>query len=463
MSTPPTLEEQRLLADEWERRHSSMTPREHWAGAITGAGLVVATAAVWVVQPPDGLTVVPAALCLFVLALATRVEFDTPFGYTVPTQMAFVPLLFTVPLAMAPVAAVIALAIGRIDKVLRGELAPRALLRSIPNSWFTIGPVAVFAVAGVAPRDAGPALLIAALAAEFAVDFVIAAVQDAITRTASLGAQLRETWVYAIDAGLSGIGLVVAQDLHDAPAEVLFLVPLLALFAVFARERKDRLRGLLELNSAYRGTALVLSDVVESDDHYTGQHSRSVVALALGLADGLGLSDERRRNLEFAALLHDVGKIAIPKDIVNKPGKLDPEEWTIIKTHTLEGEKMLSQVGGFMRDVGLLVRSHHERWDGHGYPDGLAGEEIPLEARIIACCDSWNAMRTDRVYRKALPLEVALDELTGNAGKQFDPQLVEALLPIIERTEDTPAPVVAEAPRSQPRPQPTPLPRPAIR
>ena len=211
----------------------------------------------------------------------------------------------------------------------------------------------------------------------------------------------------------------------------MFLLPLLGLFAMFARERNDRLRGLLELNSAYRGTALVLSNVVECDDHYTGEHSRSVVELALTLAQDLGLSDDRKRNLEFAALLHDVGKIAIPKEIVNKPGKLNKEEWTVIQTHTLEGERMLSQVGGFMRDVGLLVRSHHERWDGGGYPDGLAGEEIPLEARIITCCDSWNAMRTDRVYRKALSLEVALDELTSGAGTQFDPQLVEALLEII--------------------------------
>ncbi len=139
---------------------------------------------------------------------------------------------------------------------------------------------------------------------------------------------------------------------------------------------------------------------------------------------------------------------------MNKPGKLEPDEWTIIKTHTLEGEKMLSQVGGFMREVGMLVRSHHERWDGHGYPDGLAGEQIPLEARIIACCDSWNAMRTDRIYRKALPLEVALDELTGNAGSQFDPRLVEALLPIIARSEGIiPAPTrVLE--RNEPRSAP---------
>ena len=114
----------------------------------------------------------------------------------------------------------------------------------------------------------------------------------------------------------------------------------------------------------------------------------------------------------------------------------------------------------FMREVGLLVRSHHERWDGCGYPDGLAGEEIPLEARIITCCDSWNAMRTDRVYRKALTLEAALDELTSGAGTQFDPQLVEALLPIIERTEGRAA-VAPETARSLPHPLPTPLPTPA--
>ena len=134
-------------------------------------------------------------------------------------------------------------------------------------------------------------------------------------------------------------------------------------------------------------------------------------------------------------MLHDIGKIAIPKEIINKPGKLDPHEWTIIKTHTVEGQKMLERVGGFMREVGLIVRSHHERWDGDGYPDGLAREAIPLESRIIACCDAWNAMRTDRVYRKALSHEVALAELTSNAGSQLDPQIVAALAEIVQPSE----------------------------
>ncbi len=265
-------------------------------------------------------------------------------------------------------------------------------------------------------------------------DFVVSSWRFLILRGTTLLGSLRASWVYVIDAALSGVALVVAEDIHTAPLAAVSLVPLLGLLAVFARERHQRLESMLELSSAYRGTALVLGDVIEADDGYTGEHCKSVVTLCLELADHLGLSAERQRNLEFAALLHDVGKIAIPKEIINKPGKLDPHEWTIIKTHTLEGQKMLDRVGGFMRQVGMIVRSHHERWDGGGYPDGLAGEQIPLEARIIACCDTWNAMRTDRPYRNALSVEVAIAELLANAGKQFDPHVVDTFVRMVAPT-----------------------------
>jgi HD-GYP domain-containing protein (c-di-GMP phosphodiesterase class II) len=137
------------------------------------------------------------------------------------------------------------------------------------------------------------------------------------------------------------------------------------------------------------------------------------------------------RNLEFGALLHDVGKIAIPKEIINKPGRLDPHEWQVIKTHTTEGQLLLDRVGGFMSEVGRIVRSHHERWDGGGYPDGLAGEAIPLESRIIAACDTWNAMRTDRAYRSALSHEAAMAELAACAGTQLDPEIVRIIVEVI--------------------------------
>jgi len=441
MSLDPNVEEQELLAGTLEREHETLTARERTSGAVAGGGFILAAAVLWVLSPPGAFAVGTALLCAIVLIVATTVSFDTPFGFTVLTQVAFVPLLFAVPPALAPVVVATALALSKVPGLLRREI-PAARLLGVPaNSWFALGPAAVFAIAGTAPRHATAGLLVIALGAEFIVDFVVSSLRYSFSREASLRLQLRETWVYGIDAALSGIGLVVAAMIQAHPEAVLALLPLLGLFAVLARERRERLESLVELNNAYRGTALVLGDVVEADDGYTGEHCKGVVALSLAVAERLGLSAERRRNLEFAALLHDVGKIAVPKEIVNKPGKLSPEEWTIIKTHSAEGERMLSRVGGFMHEVGLIVRSHHERWDGGGYPDGLAGEAIPLEARIIACCDTWNAMRTNRSYRRALSLEVALTELGASAGTQLDPSIVATLSEIVgsesEELEDT--------------------------
>ncbi|HEX4673255.1 MAG TPA: HD-GYP domain-containing protein [Solirubrobacteraceae bacterium] len=432
MSLDLSVEDQQLLEDTYRRAESQMTMRERISEFVTCAGFVVAGALLWWLQPPAAFAVGPVVLCVLVLALATLVKFDTVFGFTVPTQLAFVPLLFAAPVSTVPFAVLIALSLAAIRDLATGELAPSRTWRILGNGWFAIGPVAMFELAGVAPANAGAAVLIAALLAQFVVDFVVSGIRDSISTRTSIATHVRESWIYAIDAALAGVGLVVAREISSSPAAVLSLVPLLGLLAFFAHERRQRLEGVLELGNAYRGTALVLGDVVEADDGYTGEHCKSVVSLALDVADVFNLDAQQRRNLEFGALLHDVGKIAIPKEIINKPGKLDAAEWTVIKTHTVEGQKMLERVGGFMRDVGLIVRSHHERWDGAGYPDGLGGERIPLEARIIACCDTWNAMRTDRAYRKALSHEVALTELMANVGTQFDPAVVEALLEVIE-------------------------------
>jgi HD-GYP domain-containing protein (c-di-GMP phosphodiesterase class II) len=409
-----------------------MPARERAVEWSVGAGFVAAVVGVWLLAPPTAFSVWPALISTAVLVIATQVRFDTPFGFTVPTQLAFVPMLFAMPLAVVPIAVAIALTVARVPDVLDRRIVPSRLLFGVGNSWFAVGPSLVFALTRTTPQHASASLLIAALAAQFALDFGASTARYTVDRGASFFTQLRESaWVYAIDAALSGVALAVAKEIHSAPLAVLSLVPLLGVLASFAHERRDRLRSLLELNSAYRGTALVLGDVIESDDNYTGEHSRAIVTLCLEVADRLSLSSGQRRNLEFAALLHDVGKIAIPKDIINKPGKLDSDEWTVIKTHTIEGQRMLDRVGGFMRDVGLIVRSHHERWDGTGYPDGLVGEEIPIESRIITCCDTWNAMRTDRSYRKALAHETAMNELLSFAGSQFDPQVATVLAAVV--------------------------------
>jgi putative nucleotidyltransferase with HDIG domain len=445
----PTLTEQELLAETFEREGSGLTTSEFRVGLLAALGFFAAAGGLLIAQPPPGFALAPPAVCLLVLALATRVRFDTPFGFTVPSQLGFVPLLFSMPVSLVPLAVMVALGVARLPEILRREVPASRLLNVPVNAWFAIGPCALFVLVHVAPEHAPAVLLLGALAAQFGVDFAVSSLVDLAVRGATFAAQLRETWVYGVDAALSGVALIVAYEDHAHPAAVIAVLPLLGLFALFAQERHRRLESLVELNNAYRGTALVLGDVVEADDGYTGMHCKGVVGLALEVADELGLGAEQRRNLEFAALLHDVGKIAIPKGIVNKPGKLNAEEWTIIKTHTVEGQKMLDRVGGFMREVGQIVRSHHERWDGGGYPDGLVGDEIPQEARIIACCDSWNAMRTDRSYRRALSHEVALAELLGNSGSQFDPRIVAALVAVVAPGLEVPAAAQAAPPVPQ--------------
>jgi putative nucleotidyltransferase with HDIG domain len=432
MSLEPTHAEQPFLAETLDRDTSPLTARERLSEWVVGGGFAVAAAALCVVGEIGSFDPVPAALSLLVLAVASRVRFDVVFGFTVPTQLAFIPLMFAMPVALAPVAVAVALAAARIPELLTGRTRPARLIHVLGNSWFAIGPAVVFTVSSTAPHEAGALLLIAALVAQFAGDFCASALRDTIGTGVSVRDQLGETWVYAVDAGLSPVALAVGELVQRYELAALAPLPLLGLLAVFARERRQRLESLLELSNAYHGTALVLGDVIKADDGYTGEHSRSVVQLALELGKQLDADPRRLRNLEFAALLHDVGKIAIPKEIINKPGSLEPGEWQIIKTHTLEGQKILDQVGGFMREVGVIVRSHHERWDGSGYPDGLAGEAVPLEARIIACCDAWNAMRTDRAYRKALSHEAALAELVAGRGSQFDPRAVDALLEIVD-------------------------------
>src|SRR5665647_1179207 len=141
--------------------------------------------------------------------------------------------------------------------------------------------------------------------------------------------------------------------------------------------------------------------------------------MVMGVADQLGLSEHERNELADVALLHDVGKIGIPDSILNKPGKLTDDEWQVMRRHPQIGQQIVAQVPGF-EDVATAIRHEHERWDGGGYPDGIASEEIPLASRIVLVCDAYHAMMSDRPYRKALGFEIAREELQLNAGTQFD-------------------------------------------
>ncbi len=371
-----------------------------------------------------------AVLAVAVLAVASLVVFEVGSLYTMPTQVAFVPMLFVLPPELVPLFVLAALLIGKTAKALSGQLAPGRVMMAAADSWFAVAPALVFVAAG-APAAAGVAwyVLVAALLAQFAVESAASVVRGRLHGGASLREELSESrWIYLVDTLLAPVGFAVALASAGRPWALLLPLPLFLLLLIFARERTARLESLLELSSAYRGTAHVLGDMIGHDDTYTGSHSRSVVELSVEVAVELGLDERSRRNVEFGALLHDVGKVAIPKQLINKPGPLNKQEWTLVRTHTVEGQRILETIGGLMSEIGRVVRSSHERFDGGGYPDGLAGESIPVESRIIFACDAFNAMTTDRPYRVALPIEAAITELEENAGTQFDPRVIGVLV-----------------------------------
>jgi HD-GYP domain-containing protein (c-di-GMP phosphodiesterase class II) len=288
----------------------------------------------------------------------------------------------------------------------------------------------VFVLAGEPEADArGGAVLLLALVVQFVVDACASCTLEWLAN----GVPPRELlgplrWTFAIDALLAPLGYLAALGARLEPIAIFLPISVVGLLAFFAHERRARLNSVLELSAAYRGTALLLGDIVEADDAYTGDHSRQVYELVMQVGGRLELDSSMRRLAEFGALLHDVGKIRIPAEIIGKPGPLTPEERAIVNTHTIEGERMLRRVGGLLDDVGAIVRSCHERWDGGGYPDGLAGTAIPQVARIIACCDAYNAMVTDRPYRQAMTRSEAIVELLENRGTQFDPIVVDTLV-----------------------------------
>ncbi len=178
-----------------------------------------------------------------------------------------------------------------------------------------------------------------------------------------------------------------------------------------------------------RARVLALVEAIDARDGYTAAHSQTVVRLTRALGKRLSLSAPDLLELELAALLHDLGKLAIPDAILNKPAALDPEEQLLMRQHAQWGAAILTNAPG-LQAVATIVRCHHERWDGTGYPSRLAGDRIPIASRLVTVCDAYDAMTSDRCYRKALAQRPALEELRAGAGSQFDPALVE-LLPAI--------------------------------
>jgi hypothetical protein len=433
-----------LVGEARARRHRRMSARERTVLGLSATAFLIAAALIALLVPSERETQ-PLLLLGLVLgyALISRVRFEVGNSFVVPEALAFVPLLLMAPLPYVPLLVGLAAALSVVSQVFDRSMHWERIVTSCSDCWFSIGPVLV--LAAVAPGEASldhTPWYAAALVAQFVFDFGWAALRDRAIDGLPFGTILQDyVEVVRFDAILAPIAFAITLSAVDQPLMLLTVGPLVWLLEILSRDRRERYTAALELQRAYRGTVMLLADVVEFDDQYTADHSRSVVELVHATADELGIDRSRRQELEFAALLHDVGKIAIPKEILNKPAALTDSEFEVMKTHTIEGQFMLDRVGGLLGRVGEIVRSCHERWDGTGYPDALRGDEIPLESRIVFAADAFNAMTTNRPYRNAMSQADALEELRAGAGTQFDPAVVDALCTLIESG----APAVASA------------------
>jgi putative nucleotidyltransferase with HDIG domain len=196
--------------------------------------------------------------------------------------------------------------------------------------------------------------------------------------------------------------------------------------------KQERARSQ-ELQLSYMATVRALSNAVEARDAYTGKHAERVTAYGMEIARAMALALADKPEIEFGFLLHDIGKVAIPDAILYKPSALTEKERALMAQHPLIGAQIVRGIE-FLGAATQVVRSHHERWDGRGYPDGLAGEEIPLAARVFAVADVLDALTTDRPYRPASDLVVARRVIVAETGKQFDPQVIEGFRSIEDRT-----------------------------
>ncbi len=224
------------------------------------------------------------------------------------------------------------------------------------------------------------------------------------------------------NAGIEELRAALAEREEEAQARE----QQLARYAADLREtfKQERERSQ-ELKRSYRATVRALANAVEARDAYTGRHAERVAAYGLAIAAAAGIDPVDSPEMEFGFLLHDVGKVAVPDAILFKPSALSEEEEAVIRKHPVVGWEILREIE-FLGEAKLVVRHHHERWDGDGYPDGLRGDDIPVVARVFAVADTLDALTTDRPYRPATTFEAARAEITAASGTQFDPDIVAA-------------------------------------
>lgn len=289
--------------------------------------------------------------------------------------------------------------------------------------------------------------------------FFVTAFPQAAAEALARRSPLRRIWQdrflwtlphYLAGSAVAGIVLVLSQ--FSWWESVLILVPLIFLvyraFALQLEKLERERHHAEELNSLQLGMIEALALAVESRTMGTRDHLHRVMTYVVGIGREMNLGDDELKALRVAAVLHDIGKLAVPDHIISKPGRLTPEEYDRLKIHPVVGAEIIEQAG-FPYEVAPIVRYHHERWDGSGYPHGLKGAEIPLGARILAAVDCLDALNSDRHYRRALPLDQALSVVVSEAGKSYDPAVVEVLRKHCHRLEEEARATLRQAARGE--------------
>jgi putative nucleotidyltransferase with HDIG domain len=331
-----------------------------------------------------------------------------------------------------------------VQTVFHAKVRPRPIQLAFNVASLACSIQAAYGIYHTSVLEAGsldvPLRLLFAATAYFIVNTLSVAIVIALTESKRPWAVWRDTYFWTYPNYLLGAavawGVNIATRLGGAQAPLLLLPVLFfvyrshSLYVQRLEEEKQRAEEQRahaeEVAALHRRTIETLAIAIEAKDQTTAEHLERVEIYALEVGKELGLSSIELEALRASALLHDIGKLGVPEYIISKPGKLTPEEFEKMKTHTVVGAEIVERIQ-FPYPVAPIVRSHHERWNGTGYPDGLAGEQIPIGARILGAVDCLDALASDRQYRRALPLEEAIKVVQAESGKSYDPRVVEVL------------------------------------
>jgi putative nucleotidyltransferase with HDIG domain len=394
-------------------------------------------------------------LILFALVAVIAERESIPVTATAEISVAFLPLVF-VEVAFGPLAAALVGAATMIPEFPpvrrlagRAESVERPYLRWLVwTSNRIIIAVGGGLVAQAILAEGGALAIIAATAAAIVTNFALDALLVCLVVYVRRNQSAREVLWALAKVAAAGIPLygAIAAFLAYAYLEItplsaaLFFLPALAAhrFFVVSRKQQEALASLASANErlekANLSFATALVATLDARDRYTAGHSEAVAMYARDIAEEFGWTHSQQQLVDLCGLVHDIGKIGLPAGLLEKPGALTQEERLQMEEHSAIGERILANVDDYA-EIAVIVRHHHERWDGAGYPDGLAGQDIPMISRVLAVADAYDAMTSDRPYRAALPSAEARRRLKDGAGMQFDPDVVAAFEAVLEHAD----------------------------